>query len=228
MKNLLSVFASTLLLATGAQAATTVQGTWGADQINWQISTSENSQQWNLHSGSVSKQLQIQNTSKATQITAADGLTALNIDHSATQTSLNGQLDGRKVELAIEHTNNGTLWFKGVFKNHRPSLRFDVPTEHRKDGRATGFFKNELADLYMIRTSNGYWFKGYMNGYWIDLNVKRSGNTYTFEGAYLSKQVSLVATTDGAIDDVIEYLLLDTPIPNSDFLNLGSMEETKE
>ncbi|WP_413584814.1 hypothetical protein [Bdellovibrio sp. HCB274] len=226
MKNLLSVLASTLLLAAGAQASTTVQGTWGADQINWQINTAENSQQWTLQSGATLKQMQIQTAANITQITSADGLTNLKISQDSVQTAMVGQLDGRGVELAIEHTNNGTMWFKGVFKNHRPSLRIDVPTEQRKEGRATGFFKNELADLYMIRTTDGYWFKGYMNGYWIDLNLKRSGNVYSLEGAYLSKKVSLVATTsDGAIDDVIEYLLLDTPIPNSDFLNLGSMLE---
>ncbi|WP_413582135.1 hypothetical protein [Bdellovibrio sp. HCB288] len=226
MKSLLSLFTLTLLTATATHASTTtVQGNWGVDQINWQISSTEQGQTWTLQSGSSTKQLQIQNKDAATStITSADGSTTLKIAQSNTNTSVQGQLDGRTVDLAIEHTNNGTHWFNGVFKNHRPSLRIDVPTEQRKEGRATGFFKNELADLYLIRRTDGYSFKGYMNGYWIDVAIKKSGNTYSLEGAYLSKKISLQATTDGSIDDVIEYLLLDMPVPNSDFLNLGSME----
>lgn len=219
---LFSTFVFTTFAALSAQASQiNVLGTWGADSINWQISDNEQQQIWNLISGSAQKVLTVQTTDASNvQITSADGKSALAIAYAPTTTLFKGQLDGRAVDLKVDHTNNGTHWFAGVFKNHRPSLRIDVP-KNEKEGRATGFYKNEMADLYILPTKMGYYLKGYMNGYWIDLDIRKNEDkTYSFEGSYLSKKMSLSVTADTAIDDVIEYLLLDMPVPDVDFLNL--------
>jgi hypothetical protein len=222
MTKLFSVFAFATFTALSAQASQiNVLGTWGADNINWQISGNDQHQTWNLVSGATQKVLTIQATAaNNVQITSADGKSALAIAYAPETTLFQGQLDGRAVDLKVDHTNNGTLWFAGVFKNHRPSLRIDLPKDN-KEGRATGFFKNELADLYIIPTKMGYYLKGYMNGYWIDLDIKKNEDkTYAFAGSYMNKKMSLSVTADTAIDDVIEYLLLDMPLPGTDFLNL--------
>ncbi|QLY24413.1 hypothetical protein [Bdellovibrio sp. KM01] len=221
MRKLISIMAFMTFAGVTAQASfINVHGTWGTDSVNWEIRSDEKQQTWNLTTGSAQKVLAIQTEANSVQITSADGKSALAISYAPTTMLFKGQLDGRVVDLKVDHTNNGTHWFAGVFKNHRPSLRIDVP-QNEKEGRATGFYKNELADLYIIPTKMGYYLKGYMNGYWIDLDIKKNEDkTYSFEGAYLNKKMSLSVTADTAIDDVIEYLLLDMPLPGIDFLNL--------
>ncbi|WP_413293209.1 hypothetical protein ACLSU7_17630 [Bdellovibrio sp. HCB185ZH] len=222
MRKLISIVAFMTFAAVTANASyINVRGVWGTDALNWEIRGDEKQQTWDLMTGSVQKILAIQVTdANNVQITSADGKSALAIAYAPTTTLFKGQLDGRAVDLKVDHTNNGTHWFAGVFKNHRPSLRIDVP-KNENEGRATGFYKNELADLYILPTKMGYYLKGYMNGYWIDLDIKKNEDrTYSFEGSYLSKKMSLSVTADTAIDDVIEYLLLDMPVPGVDFLNL--------
>jgi hypothetical protein len=222
MTKLISICLLVLAGATTAQATQiTAQGTWGVDAINWQISGDNQTQTWNLVTGATQKVLTVKaETPALVHIATNDGKTAVALNYNPGSTSLNGQVDGRAVDLAVEHTNNGTLWFKGVYKGHRPSLRVDLPTE-TKEGRATGFFKNEIADLYIVPMENGLAFKGYMNGYWIDLSVHQQGQTYTFEGYYMSKKVSLVVNSDSGIEDLMEYLLMDIPMPYVNFFNLN-------
>ncbi|AFY01326.1 hypothetical protein [Bdellovibrio bacteriovorus] len=222
MVNILGLLAVTLFSFGAGAAQMNVEGSWGADAIQWQITQQDRHQSWHMQSGSQYKNLEVDKWSNIeSQVTSADEKTNLEIRYTEGLTRLFGQLDGKKVEVSIEHTNNGTLRFSGVYKNHRPSLRFDVPTVNRP-GRATGFFKNDLADLYILPREKGYHFKGYMNGYWIDLEVlKVAEGSYTLQGSYLSKKMSLSVTTEIPMDDLIEYLLLDTPMPDIDFLNLN-------
>lgn len=222
MGNILGLVTVALFsVAAGAQQMN-VEGTWGSDAIQWQIKQMDRHQSWNMQSGAQFKNLEVDKWSNVeSQVTSADEKTNLEIRYHEGLTRLFGLLDGKKVEVSIEHTNNGTLRFSGVYKNHRPSLRFDVPMVNRP-GRATGFFKNELADLYILPREKGYHFKGYMNGYWIDLEVlKVAEGSFTFQGSYLNKKMFLNVKTEMPLDDLIEYLLLDTPMPAIDFLNLN-------
>ncbi|WP_413557910.1 hypothetical protein [Bdellovibrio sp. HCB209] len=226
MRKFISIFAFAMIATASAHAgSTSVKGLWGTDALNWEISGTEQTQLWDLFTGSKQKLFKIQKSDDGVYaLSDIDGQSNLSFSYSPELSVFKGKLDGKSVDLTVKHTNLGTHWFEGVFKNHRPSLRIDVPSEQRVEGRATGFYKNELADLYIIRQEHGYWFKGYMNGYWIDLTVQRNGDTYTFEGSYLNKKMSLTVTSNQSINDVIEYLLLDMPIPNSDFLNLGDFK----
>lgn len=159
------------------------------------------------------------------------------IIHEETAYAITGTLEGSKINMILHPNANVTeliddssktnvkfnlntyvSFIDGRYLNHSASLRIEKSgVEHH----ITGFLLNHLYDLYIVRSEEGFIFKGYSNGFWTNLQISKTDkNVFQIFGKFQNQEVDLKYSGKQITpSDIIELIIFKIHFPQLDIID---------